>query len=92
VTRRHTFTTVTLNRVGIDRAAPEYLYLQLAALIRDQIRSGDLPARSAIPSFPRLAAEYDLALATVRKAVAVLVSEGLLVTYPGRGTFVAGQA
>jgi len=75
--------------VGIDKGAPEYLYLQLASLLREQIRSGQMPRRSAIPSLTDLAAEHDLAVVTVRKAIKVLIDEGLIVTYPGRGTYVA---
>jgi DNA-binding GntR family transcriptional regulator len=33
--------------------------------------------------------ETGLAVGTVRKAVGVLVTEGLVYTVPGRGTFVA---
>jgi GntR family transcriptional regulator len=75
--------------VGIDHGAPEYLYLQLADLLREQIRRGDLPPRSAVPSITKLAADHNLAAVTVRKAMRVLIEEGLIVTYPGRGTFVA---
>jgi DNA-binding GntR family transcriptional regulator len=84
--------TVTLCCVGIDHGAPEYLYLQLAALIREQISAGELRPRTAIPSLTDLAAEHDLAVVTVRKAIKVLVEEGLLVTQPGRGTYVAGKS
>jgi DNA-binding transcriptional regulator YhcF (GntR family) len=35
-----------------------------------------------------LAAEHELSLVTVRRAMAVLKDEGLIETYPGRGTFV----
>ena len=78
----------TLCCVTIDRGAPEPLYIQLAALIRGQITSGELPPRAAIPSITGLAADHDLAVVTVRRAVAVLVREGLVHTVPGRGTFV----
>jgi GntR family transcriptional regulator len=74
--------------VGIDHSAPEYVYRQLAALLRSQIESGDLPPRSKIPSITDLAAAHDVAAVTVRKAIDLLVTEGLVVTYPGRGTFV----
>src|SRR5262249_49961727 len=80
--------TVTLWCVGIDHGAPEYLYQQLAALLRDRIISGEMPSRSAVPSITELAAEHNLAAVTVRKAIRVLVDEGLVVTYPGRGTYV----
>lgn len=76
--------------MGVDHAAPEYVYKQLAAVLRAKIESGEFPPRSRIPSLRQLEAEYDVAPMTVRRAIAVLVDEGLVVTYPGRGTFVAG--
>ena len=76
--------------MGVDHAAPEYVYQQLAALLRARIQSGEFPPRSRIPSLRQLEAEYDVAPMTVRRAIQVLVDEGLVVTYPGRGTFVAG--
>lgn len=72
----------------IDHGGPEYLYLQLAAVLREQIRSGQMPPRSRVPSLTALAAEYDLADMTVRRALRILIDEGLIETRPGRGTFV----
>lgn len=74
----------------IDHGGPEYLYLQLASLLREQIRSGELPPRSRVPSLTSLAAEHGLADMTVRKALRLLIDEGLIETRPGRGTFVKG--
>ena len=74
--------------MAIDRGSPEPLYQQLAAIIRSQIASGELPRRTRIPSMRDMAAEYDLAEMTVRHAVRILVAEGLLVTADGKGTFV----
>lgn len=76
--------------MGVDHAAPEYVYRQLAAILRAQIESGQLPPRARVPSLRQLEAEYDVAPMTARRAIQVLVNEGLVVTYPGRGTFVAG--
>lgn len=73
----------------IDRAAPEPLYQQLAAILREQIRSGELRPRTPVPSITQLAGEYELANMTVRKAIRLLMDEGLVITVPGRGTFVA---
>ena len=75
----------------IDHGGPEYLYLQLAELLREQIRSGTLPPRSRVPSLIDLAAEHGLAEMTVRKALRILIDEGLIETRPGRGTFVKGK-
>ena len=81
----------TLCRVVIDHGGPEYLYLQLAELLREQIRSGKMPPRSRVPSLIDLAAEHGLAEMTVRKALRILIDEGLIETKPGRGTYVKGE-
>jgi DNA-binding GntR family transcriptional regulator len=83
---------VTLCSVQIDHGAPEPLYQQLAALIRDQITSGKLAPRAMIPSITTLAADHNLSVVTVRKAMGLLIDEGLIRTVPGRGTFVADAA
>ena len=67
------------------------MYAQLAALLRARIQSGEFPPRSRIPSLRQLEAEYDVAPMTVRRAIQVLVDEGVVVTRPGRGTFVAWE-
>ncbi len=82
----------TLCRVPIDHEAPEPLYQQLAGILRVQIEAGDYPPRTRVPSITHLAAEHAVAEVTVRKAMAVLKDEGLIVTVPGRGTFVTGEA
>jgi DNA-binding GntR family transcriptional regulator len=69
----------------IDRASPEPLYRQLAAVLRARIESGELAG--PVPSIRRLHEEYDLAEVTVRQALGILKTEGLIVTSPGRGTF-----
>lgn len=76
----------------IDKHAPEPSYLQLAALLRDRISSGELGPREPLPSITRIVQETGLAIGTVRKAIAVLIDEGLAYTVPGRGTFVAAGA
>lgn len=80
---------VTLCCVTVDHDAPEPLYAQLAAILRGKISSGELAPRTALPSLRDLAAGHDLAVTTVQKALGVLKDEGLVITYPGRGTFVA---
>jgi GntR family transcriptional regulator len=75
--------------VTIDHSAPEPLYQQLAAILREQIASGELPKRSKLLTLTELASEHDLAITTVQKAVGILKDEGLIVAYPGRGMYVA---
>lgn len=69
-------------------AGPVALYGQLAAILRDKIRSGVWPDGYEIPTLEEMTAEYSLARVTVRQAVQTLVREGLLSSHRGRRTFV----
>ncbi len=82
-----TATLIGMGRYVIDLHAPEPSYQQLASLLRAQIESGEIGPREALPSITYLTGETGLAVGTVRKAIAVLVEEGLAYTVPGRGTF-----
>jgi DNA-binding GntR family transcriptional regulator len=70
----------------IDPASPEHPYRQLAAHLRGQIERGEIA--SQVPSITELTAQTGLAVGTVRRAIDILVKEGLVQTVPGRGTFV----
>jgi DNA-binding GntR family transcriptional regulator len=70
----------------IDQTSPEHPYLQLAGLLRAQIQSGEIT--NQLPSITNLTEETELAVGTVRRAINILVKEGLVETVPGRGTFV----
>jgi GntR family transcriptional regulator len=72
--------------VKIDPTSPEHPYVQLAALLRERIASGEI--MSVMPSIMELTEETGLAVNTVRRAIKILADEGLVQTIPGRGTFV----
>jgi len=72
--------------VKIDETSPEHPYLQLAGLLRADIESGKISHQ--LPSITQLTEETQLAVGTVRRAINILVKEGLVETVPGRGTFV----
>jgi GntR family transcriptional regulator len=72
----------------IDPSADRAVFRQLADLLRDRIMSGDLAPGASLPSELRLAQEYGLSRTTVRQAIALLRSEGLVIVEPPRGTFV----
>ena len=74
--------------MSIDHDGPMPVYRQLAQLLREAIERGDYPPGRPIPSENRLAQEHDLARVTVRKAIAILVDEGLVQAVQGRGVFV----
>jgi DNA-binding transcriptional ArsR family regulator len=63
-------------------------YRQLARILRDRIRSGQLPAGGRMQSEKDLHDEFGLARETVRRALAVLRAEGLVEVRHGHGTYV----
>ncbi len=68
-------------------------YAVLAQALRERVLRGEWPPGSAIPAEQVLAAEHGVALGTMRQALALLVSQGLIERIHGRGTFVrAGLA
>ena len=77
--------------IKIDMLSPEPSYLQLAAILRARVESGDIPPGGALPSITFLVQETGLAVGTIRKAIKVLSDEGLVVTVPGRGSFVINR-
>ncbi len=79
-----------LVKIVIDPGAVEHTYLQLARQLREGIAAGEIGPR--MPSIMELTEETGLAVNTVRRAIKLLAAEGLVVTYPGRGTFVAPEA
>lgn len=63
-------------------------YHEVADVLRERIISGALPPACPLPSEAQIVASSGVSRPTVRAAVAVLVAEGLVVTLPGRGSFV----
>jgi DNA-binding LacI/PurR family transcriptional regulator len=64
------------------------LYHQVAADIRRQIVRGDMPVGTRIPPHRDLAVQYGVSVITINKALSGLVSEGVLHSHVGRGTYV----
>jgi DNA-binding GntR family transcriptional regulator len=73
----------------VDRFDATPLYEQLAGILRRAIESGDLTPRDPVPSESYLMGTHGVSRGTVRHALDILRSEGLVQTFPGRGTFVA---
>ena len=67
------------------------LYAQVADAMRVRIVKGVWPIDAQIPTLPSLAQEFGVGLITVRQAVQLLKSEGLLAPKQGQGTFVRGK-
>jgi DNA-binding GntR family transcriptional regulator len=76
--------------VTVDHFDATPLYLQLAAILRRAIETGELAPRQLVPSESYLMGQHGVSRGTVRHALDILRAEGLIQTFPGRGTFVAG--
>ncbi|MCG5215440.1 GntR family transcriptional regulator [Streptosporangium sp. KLBMP 9127] len=66
------------------------VYAQIADVLREQIASGHFPAGGALPSELALSGQFRVARTTVRRALAVLRDEGLIVTIRSKGHVVKG--
>ena len=70
---------------------PAYLYARVADHIAARVEVGELAPGARLPGERDLAAEYQVALGTVRRAVEELRRRGLVVTLPAKGTFIAAR-
>ena len=77
------------SELHISQADRRPMYLQIMEQIRHRIAVGDWPPGSEIPSIRSLAAATKVSVITVKRAFDDLEKEGVLVTRPGRGTFVS---
>ncbi|MEM7333770.1 MAG: GntR family transcriptional regulator [Chloroflexota bacterium] len=64
-------------------------YLKFAHQIQAQINAGTLSPGDKLPSQKELAEQFNTTLMTIRKAIQVLVDDGILQSEHGVGTFVA---
>ncbi|MEV4807935.1 GntR family transcriptional regulator [Nonomuraea sp. NPDC049421] len=67
------------------------MYVQIADRMRERFRSGEFAPGQALPSEAELCREFGVARNTVRRGLAILEEEGLLVTVPSKGRVAAGE-
>ena len=67
------------------------IYAQITDQIRAKIFAGELKEGDALPSIRLLAKELRISVITTKRAYEDLEQAGLIVTKPGRGSFVAAQ-
>jgi len=75
--------------LSVSPTNPQPLYQQVIEQLRALILGGDLQPGQPLPSVRQLAADISASVITTRRAYLELEREGLIVTRPGRGTFVA---
>jgi LacI family transcriptional regulator len=73
----------------IDSNSPVAVRLQLRTILLAEIESGRYPRNQRIPSERDLSERYGASRASVREAIAELISSGILFRAGGRGTFVS---
>ncbi|MFC9081850.1 GntR family transcriptional regulator [Streptomyces sp. NPDC057062] len=76
--------------IELDRDAMTPLYVQLASVLRDCIRSGEIPVGRRLPSQSELEAETGgvVSRRTIKSALDLLAAEGLVQGVQGKGVFV----
>jgi DNA-binding GntR family transcriptional regulator len=74
------------DQVQLDEGSAVPFYEQLAAILREQIRSGKLTGR--LPAARDLAVEYQVSHATSERSLRILRDEGLVESLIGKGWFV----
>jgi len=77
----------SISRPDFDRSSVSR-YIQLATLFRRRIESGVWQAGTQIPTLEELTEELGVSRATVRQAVGVLETQGLVSRHRAKGTFV----
>ncbi len=68
------------------------VYPQIAARIREQIVAGEFAPGVVLPSEAELCRRFGVARNTVRRGLALLEDEGLLVTVPSKGRVVSADS
>lgn len=79
---------VLQKRELIDHAVHSPRYIQVYSTVRDWIYQGSYKPGARLPTEEELCRLFQVSRITTRKAVDMLVDEGLVVRQPGRGTFV----
>jgi GntR family transcriptional regulator len=74
--------------LGLSPEASTPIYLQVAQALRRWVESGAAEVGSALPSERDLAARLGVSRVTVRQALALLSTQGLLARRRGSGTFI----
>lgn len=74
----------------ITNATGQPIYDQIVTQIKNMIISGELKEGDALPSMRFLAKELKISVITTKRAYEELEREGFIVSYTGKGSFVAG--
>jgi GntR family transcriptional regulator len=76
-----------LLKAHIDKNSSEPAYLQIAATLKELLRTGKISADTAMPAERVLAQQFGVSRMTMRQANNLMEREGLIERHRGRGTF-----
>lgn len=74
---------------ALDKRSPKAIYQQLATIIRKQVLYGEITPGDKLPSEYELVKMYGISRSSVRQALDILVSEGLVTRVHGKGYFIS---
>ena len=75
----------------ISNSSGQPIYEQIVSQIKSMIISGQLKEGEALPSMRLLAKELRISVITTKRAYDELEREGFIVSFTGKGSFVAGK-
>jgi len=75
--------------MDLDKNSVIPLYYQLANYLRNLIKNNLLKPGETLPSESELITKFSISRGTVRQALQMLATEGLIERYPGKGSFVS---
>lgn len=78
-------------KIIISNSSDQPIYEQIVNQIKSQIISGKLNEGDALPSMRALAKELRISVITTKRAYDELEREGFIVSFTGKGSFVASK-
>ena len=78
-------------RIIISNQSREPIYEQIAAQIKKQVLTNELPAGEPLPSMRQLAKDLGVSVITTKRAYEELEKRGYIYSVVGKGSFVSEQ-
>jgi GntR family transcriptional regulator len=78
--------------INVDRKSGIPIYIQVKNQIMDEIKNGNIKIGEKMPTERELSQKLNTSRNTISAAYNLLEQEGVLISYQGRGTFVAEEA
>ncbi len=78
-----------MEKPTVNENSPQPLYVQVREDLRRLLGNGDYKPHDCLPSEAKLVAQYGVSRITIRQALRDLTTEGLIISLPGKGSFVS---